>query len=756
MEMLREVSRSAMRCVRVVCTGAVVLVATADITSFAHAQQAPASPYLRVNPERILIADNSSGKPCGECHQNEVAVWKGTKHWSGFDAMHKKESALNILTAMGYRTAKRQEAVCMRCHYTVGAAATTAIAGVSCESCHGAARDWIDVHNKFAGGAKDSRDETPANRATRLGAARAAGMLSPSTDLYGVAANCFDCHTIPMEKLVNDGGHKAGNKSFDLVAGIGKIRHNFIGSGTSGTNRAISPERRREIFVVGRLLAYEYALRAAAQATVEGAYSEQVVTNASAALKRLQEVNSAARHPAIDEVLATGRKAKLVAGNAAEILAAANQIRTIGQRYASTLNGATLAALDPVITGEPATAPVAAAPSAAAAAPTPAVASPPARGGGAVAAPPAAAASAGVPPNAGSAGASPQVPARPGVAPTAASSVGGSIKPRPDWIVVAGRTGYAEPGECASCHRDAAKAWKQSKHMDTGERRLLGEDSKARKIAAAYGIGADGMQRPNAICASCHRTVDEGRRSAAALEDGVSCESCHGAGGKFLEPHQDGGNPQAGMRNLKQAAERAQVCAGCHRITDERLLAAGHSSGADYDIAASMEKIKHWPDGKVHGKRTKAGGTYPAVEAGALRAAFTAVANARPIPKVTVVAAPSAGSAPSAAVPATGSAPNQAQPAATATTQTAVSAAPSPAAPSAVVPSPQVPPRPAVPRSSRRLDAPIAPPRSHAPSTAIISLDLEPLPSMDKMTVSELLLLIKQRVDKVHAATRRN
>ncbi len=723
-------------------------VALLAATPVARAQQAPASPYLRVNPERILVADNSSGKPCGECHQNEVAVWKGTKHWSGFDAMHKKESALNILTAMGYRTAKRQEAVCMRCHYTVGAAATTAIAGVSCESCHGAARDWINVHNKFAGGARDSRDETPANRAARLGAARAAGMLSPSTDLYGVAANCFDCHTIPMEKLVNDGGHKAGNKSFDLVAGIGKIRHNFIGSGTSGTNRAITPERRREIFVVGRLLAYEYALRAAAQATVEGTYSEQVVTNASAALKRLQEVNSAARSPAIDEVLATGRKAKLAAGNAAEILAAANQIRTIGQRYASTLNGATLAALDPVITGEPAAVPVAAA-----AAPTPSAAAPPPAtvpGRGGAAAPPAGpTTTGGAAATSGATSASAQVPPRPVVAPTAASLPGAPTS-RPAWIQVAGRTGYAEAGECASCHRDAAKAWKQSKHMDTGERRLLGEDSKARRIATAYGIGADGMQRPNAICASCHRTVDEGRRSAAALEDGVSCESCHGAGGKFLEPHQDGGNPQTGMRNLKQAAERAQVCAGCHRISDERLLAAGHSSGADYDIAASMEKIKHWPDGKVHGKRTKAGGTYPAVEAGALRAAFTAVANARPIPKVTVVAAASAASQQAAAV-SPGPVP-AADAAATTTAGTAVSSSQVPLRPEVSGASP----RPVVPRTSRPLIAPSAPPRSHAQSIAPVSLDLEPLPGTDKMTVSELLLLIKQRVDKVHAATRRN
>lgn len=292
--------------------------------------------------------------------------------------------------------------------------------------------------------------------------------------------------------------------------------------------------------------------------------------------------------------------------------------------------------------------------------------------------------------------------------------------------------------------------------MDTGERRLLGEDSKARKIATAYGIGADGMQRPNAICASCHRTVDEGKRSAAALEDGVSCESCHGAGGKFLEPHQDGGNPQAGMRNLKQAAERAQVCAGCHRISDERLLAAGHSSGADYDIAASMEKIKHWPDGKVHGKRTKAGGTYPAVEAGALRAAFTAVASARPIPKVTVVSAPSPAAAQqAAAAPPTPGAPTPAPSSSVVAANPAVTAATQDPAAGASTSS-QVPTRPVVPRSSRRLEAPIAPPRSHAPSTAPVSLDLEPLPSTEKMTVSELLLLIKQRVEKVHAATKRN
>src|SRR4051812_7961763 len=125
----------------------------------------------------------------------------------------------------------------MRCHYTVGPT-RKAVAGVSCESCHGAARDWLNVHNKWGGGAKDREQETAAAHQERIVASRTAGMLRPSTDLYGVAANCFECHTVPMETLVNKGGHKAGTSGFELVKRVNAIRHNFLASRkTGGTNR---------------------------------------------------------------------------------------------------------------------------------------------------------------------------------------------------------------------------------------------------------------------------------------------------------------------------------------------------------------------------------------------------------------------------------------------------------------------------------------------------------------------------------------
>ena len=78
------------------------------------------SPFLRIDPDRILVSDSRAQAPCGECHRSEWAVWSETKHATGFESMHRTESAQDILTNMGMSVTKRQEALCMRCHYTVG------------------------------------------------------------------------------------------------------------------------------------------------------------------------------------------------------------------------------------------------------------------------------------------------------------------------------------------------------------------------------------------------------------------------------------------------------------------------------------------------------------------------------------------------------------------------------------------------------------------------------------------------------------
>jgi hypothetical protein len=73
-----------------------------------------------------------------------------------------------------------------------------AAAGVSCESCDGPGRAWIDIHNDYGGRGVDYRGETAEHREQRIARSVAAGMRRPSL-LYDVAKSCFGCHIVPEE-----------------------------------------------------------------------------------------------------------------------------------------------------------------------------------------------------------------------------------------------------------------------------------------------------------------------------------------------------------------------------------------------------------------------------------------------------------------------------------------------------------------------------------------------------------------------------
>src|SRR5206468_4857753 len=107
--------------------------------------------------------------------------------------------------------------------------------GISCESCHGAAADWNLAHSN-----KDDPD--------RLKKAEKLGMIRP-TNFYRVAANCFQCHTVPEEKLVNVGGHKAGSEIELVTWTQGEVRHNLQRS-NGKKNEEAPPERRRMLYIV--------------------------------------------------------------------------------------------------------------------------------------------------------------------------------------------------------------------------------------------------------------------------------------------------------------------------------------------------------------------------------------------------------------------------------------------------------------------------------------------------------------------------
>jgi hypothetical protein len=244
---------------------------------------------------------------------------------------------------MGVSSIKRSE-VCAGCHYTQQdqSGVVKTVSGVSCESCHGAARDWIALHNDYGGTTK--RQETAAHRQERRQASIAAGMRNPA-NLYLIARSCLGCHTVPNEKLVNVGGHKAGSADFEFVAwSQGKVKHTFL----SGNGR-IRPENQsklRVMYVVGLVADLEFSTRATGGATQKSAYGLTVAKRAVSAALKLQEIQQQANHPVLAEILAAFAEAELRTNSANPLNGIAERIRQAGIRLADELDGDQFAFLD--------------------------------------------------------------------------------------------------------------------------------------------------------------------------------------------------------------------------------------------------------------------------------------------------------------------------------------------------------------------------------------------------------------------------
>ncbi len=278
---------------------------------------------------------------CGECHKYELEAWKGTPHFATFDSMHRSPAGQKIAGALGIKRIK-SESLCLTCHYTVqmkGGAAEP-ISGVSCESCHGAAADWVNIHNDK----KLSKEERRTKSA-------AAGMIRPD-DLAAVAANCYQCHLVPNEKLVNTGGHAAGSAGFELVAwSQGMVRHNFLTSdGSEGkVNKEDDQNRLRMIFATGAILDLEYSLRGVASATEKATYGITMAQRANALRKKVAAIQQAAPTDEMAQILTVANGAALKLNNKAPLEEAADKVAELGKKFSASETGDKLAGLDPML-----------------------------------------------------------------------------------------------------------------------------------------------------------------------------------------------------------------------------------------------------------------------------------------------------------------------------------------------------------------------------------------------------------------------
>jgi len=289
-------------------------------------------------------------KACRDCHTAEYEAWERTAHAKSKDE-EGSGRAKAIRAALGVQAPLDESPLCASCHVTEQeekGGKLKAVAGVSCESCHGAAREWLDAHADYGKGATRAT-ETSDHRTDRLGASMAGGMLRPQ-NLYSVAANCYQCHTVPQEQLVNRGGHPAGS-AIELVSwSQGAVRHNFMQSG-GARNRETSPERKRLLYVLGRMLELEFGLRGLAGATAGGRYAEALSERVAQAIADLEAIRAAAGIVEIDAMLAAARVVKLAPGQAAALGAAADTVSTAAQDFAEQPDRHSLLAVDAMIPG---------------------------------------------------------------------------------------------------------------------------------------------------------------------------------------------------------------------------------------------------------------------------------------------------------------------------------------------------------------------------------------------------------------------
>ncbi len=286
---------------------------------------------------------------CAECHKQETEAWKASHHFKTFRELPRRKEANEIAEKMGVQRI-RSESMCLTCHYTVQEKENRKqpIAGVSCESCHSAGGDWIRIHSQYSG--KTEKSESKAEADARWKLSESKGMIRPGS-LYELAKNCYGCHVVPQEALVNKGGHPAGSV-FELVSwSQGEVRHNTWHS-KGKENVPASAARKRMLYLVGLGVELETGLRAVGRATTRRLYAFEMAKRVDRARKQLAVAAKAAPNvPEIAKMVEYAYSAGLKLNNESFLTAAADGVSKLIVSVAGKYDGSTLAGLDSLIPG---------------------------------------------------------------------------------------------------------------------------------------------------------------------------------------------------------------------------------------------------------------------------------------------------------------------------------------------------------------------------------------------------------------------
>jgi hypothetical protein len=309
---------------------------------------------------------------CKQCHPSEVAQWEKTAHFRSSARLKYEGNSKKYADALGISPAALMgDSVCADCHGTKAdrGGNVSVVSGVSCESCHGPAADWLKSHGEYHDGMTfksleqlraDREKESGDHRAARLASIGKAGMVRPA-EIHSLAANCLDCHIVNNDKLIA-AGHKTAS-SFELVSWSGgEVRHNFFmdkdknaaapSAWMAETGRSAA-QRDRIKFAVGALSQIEMAFRRRAEAKSPVVIPQYGGLIAAGNGKLAQLVAFAGALPEIPQAMGiVAPKLGTVFApmpNDAEVYgAAADQIAALAKKIAESNDGSGLSGLDPM------------------------------------------------------------------------------------------------------------------------------------------------------------------------------------------------------------------------------------------------------------------------------------------------------------------------------------------------------------------------------------------------------------------------
>ncbi len=142
---------------------------------------------------------------------------------------------------------------------------------------------------------------------------------------------------------------------------------------------------------------------------------------------------------------------------------------------------------------------------------------------------------------------------------------------------------YVGAAKCKMCHMSKGKQypiWSESKHSKAFEL-LKGE--AALKIGKTKNVASPST---DAKCLKCHSTggsIDASLNAGITKEEGVSCETCHGAGSNYKTPAIMKVKADAAKNGLLTANEK--TCTKCHNAESPTFKG--------FNYATALAKISH-------------------------------------------------------------------------------------------------------------------------------------------------------------------